>query len=113
MQIEPEPPAIVDGNRPASSWPYKGRIELQHVKVYDQFSHYSIIYAKSVSIYHRHGWIYHDSPFLLPQDLLYKYFLKYHARHPCFFLCGSYLDKVSSQRSIGPEGNHLHFQRRN
>jgi len=35
MQIEPEPPAIVDGNRPASSWPYKGRIELQHLKVYD------------------------------------------------------------------------------
>lgn len=33
MQIEPEPPAIVDGNRPASSWPYKGRIELQHLKI--------------------------------------------------------------------------------
>ncbi|KAK9676888.1 hypothetical protein RND81_11G107900 [Saponaria officinalis] len=33
MHIEPEPPAIVEQNRPPSSWPYKGRIELQELKI--------------------------------------------------------------------------------
>ncbi|GMH14234.1 hypothetical protein Nepgr_016075 [Nepenthes gracilis] len=33
MNIEPEPPAIIDENRPPSSWPSEGRIELQDLKV--------------------------------------------------------------------------------
>ena len=33
MHIPSEPPAIVDGKRPPSSWPSKGRIELQNLKV--------------------------------------------------------------------------------
>lgn len=33
MRIPPEPPAIVEGKRPPSSWPSKGRIELQNLKI--------------------------------------------------------------------------------
>lgn len=33
MHIPPEPPAIVEDKRPQSSWPFKGRIELQELKV--------------------------------------------------------------------------------
>ena len=33
MCIPPEPPAIVEDNRPPSSWPTKGRIELLDLKV--------------------------------------------------------------------------------
>ena len=33
MCIPPEPPAIVEDNRPSSSWPTKGRIELLDLKV--------------------------------------------------------------------------------
>ena len=33
MHIPSEPPAIVDGKRPPSSWPSNGRIELQNLKV--------------------------------------------------------------------------------
>lgn len=33
MHIPSEPPAIVEGRRPPSSWPSKGRIELQALKV--------------------------------------------------------------------------------
>ncbi|TXG68646.1 hypothetical protein EZV62_003581 [Acer yangbiense] len=33
MNIPPEPPAIVEDNRPPSSWPSKGRIELQELKI--------------------------------------------------------------------------------
>ncbi|PSS07360.1 ABC transporter C family member 8 like [Actinidia chinensis var. chinensis] len=33
MHITPEPPAIVEDNRPPSSWPFKGRIELQDLKI--------------------------------------------------------------------------------
>ncbi|KAJ9190310.1 hypothetical protein P3X46_001526 [Hevea brasiliensis] len=33
MHIPPEPPAIVEDKRPASSWPFKGRIELQELKI--------------------------------------------------------------------------------
>ncbi|KAF2301974.1 hypothetical protein GH714_031105 [Hevea brasiliensis] len=33
MHIPPEPPAIVEDKRPPSSWPFKGRIELQELKV--------------------------------------------------------------------------------
>lgn len=33
MHIPPEPPAIVEDKRPPSSWPFKGRIELQQLKV--------------------------------------------------------------------------------
>lgn len=33
MNISPEPPAIVEDNRPPSSWPSKGRIVLQDVKI--------------------------------------------------------------------------------
>ncbi|MBA0812242.1 hypothetical protein Gohar_026226, partial [Gossypium harknessii] len=32
MNIPEEPPAIIEDNRPPSSWPYKGRIELQELK---------------------------------------------------------------------------------
>nr|GFD24416.1 ABC transporter C family member 8-like [Tanacetum cinerariifolium] len=32
MHIQPEPPAVVENNRPPSSWPSKGRIELKDVK---------------------------------------------------------------------------------
>ncbi|XVF25110.1 hypothetical protein REPUB_Repub13aG0185700 [Reevesia pubescens] len=33
MHIPAEPPAIIEDNRPPSSWPYKGRIELQELKI--------------------------------------------------------------------------------
>ncbi|GJV26566.1 putative ABC-type xenobiotic transporter [Tanacetum coccineum] len=33
MHIQPEPPAVVENNRPPSSWPSKGRIELKDVKI--------------------------------------------------------------------------------
>ncbi|XP_074312421.1 ABC transporter C family member 8-like isoform X2 [Silene latifolia] len=33
MHIEAEPPSIVLQNRPPSSWPYKGRIELQELQI--------------------------------------------------------------------------------
>ncbi|XP_016701107.1 ABC transporter C family member 8 [Gossypium hirsutum] len=33
MNIPEEPPAIIEDNRPPSSWPYKGRIELQELKI--------------------------------------------------------------------------------
>ncbi|KAF5793382.1 putative ABC-type xenobiotic transporter [Helianthus annuus] len=33
MHIPPEPAAVVEGNRPPSSWPLKGRIELHEVKI--------------------------------------------------------------------------------
>ncbi|XP_052182726.1 ABC transporter C family member 8 isoform X2 [Diospyros lotus] len=33
MHIPPEPPAIVDDKRPPSSWPLKGRIELENLKI--------------------------------------------------------------------------------
>ncbi|XP_065866716.1 ABC transporter C family member 8 isoform X2 [Euphorbia lathyris] len=33
MNIPPEPPAIVEDNRPPSSWPFNGRIELQELKI--------------------------------------------------------------------------------
>ncbi|XP_059286329.1 ABC transporter C family member 8 [Lycium ferocissimum] len=33
MRIPPEPPAIVEDNRPPSSWPTKGRIELLDLKI--------------------------------------------------------------------------------
>ncbi|XP_008228393.2 PREDICTED: LOW QUALITY PROTEIN: ABC transporter C family member 8-like [Prunus mume] len=33
MQIAPEPPAIVEDKRPASSWPPKGRIELHSLEI--------------------------------------------------------------------------------
>lgn len=33
MHIPPEPPAVVENNRPPSSWPSKGRIELKDVKI--------------------------------------------------------------------------------
>ncbi|GKV36543.1 hypothetical protein SLEP1_g44664 [Rubroshorea leprosula] len=33
MHIPEEPPAIIEENRPPSSWPYKGRIELQKLKI--------------------------------------------------------------------------------
>ncbi|WCJ39572.1 ABC transporter C family member 8 [Euphorbia peplus] len=33
MHIPPEPPAIVEDNRPTSSWPFHGRIELQELKI--------------------------------------------------------------------------------
>ncbi|KAJ0007144.1 hypothetical protein Pint_28812 [Pistacia integerrima] len=33
MHIPPEPPAIVEDKRPPSSWPFKGRIELQELQV--------------------------------------------------------------------------------
>ncbi|KAH7865402.1 hypothetical protein Vadar_006149 [Vaccinium darrowii] len=33
MHIPPEPPAIVEDKRPPSSWPSKGRIELQDLKI--------------------------------------------------------------------------------
>ncbi|KAK1577081.1 hypothetical protein Q3G72_018839 [Acer saccharum] len=36
MNIPPEPPAIVEDNRPPSSWPSKGRIELQELKALEQ-----------------------------------------------------------------------------
>ncbi|GAV60518.1 ABC_tran domain-containing protein/ABC_membrane domain-containing protein [Cephalotus follicularis] len=32
MHIPPEPPAIVEDKRPPSSWPFRGRIELQELK---------------------------------------------------------------------------------
>ncbi|KAL3528642.1 hypothetical protein ACH5RR_007964 [Cinchona calisaya] len=33
MHISPEPPAVVEDNRPPSSWPSKGRIELLDLKI--------------------------------------------------------------------------------
>lgn len=33
MHLPPEPPAIVEDKRPPSSWPFKGRIELQELQV--------------------------------------------------------------------------------
>lgn len=33
MHIPEEPPAIIEDYRPPSSWPSKGRIELQELKV--------------------------------------------------------------------------------
>ncbi|KAM7254412.1 hypothetical protein ACFE04_003792 [Oxalis oulophora] len=33
MHIQPEPPAIVEDKRPSTSWPVKGRIELQELKI--------------------------------------------------------------------------------
>ncbi|KAF5943789.1 hypothetical protein HYC85_017866 [Camellia sinensis] len=33
MHIPPEPPAIVEDRRPPSSWPSKGRIDLQDLRV--------------------------------------------------------------------------------
>ncbi|KAK2997380.1 hypothetical protein RJ639_025805 [Escallonia herrerae] len=33
MHIPPEPPAIVEDNRPPSSWPSKGRIDLEDLKI--------------------------------------------------------------------------------
>ncbi|KAK1575440.1 hypothetical protein Q3G72_005486 [Acer saccharum] len=36
MNIPPEPPAIVEDNRPTSSWPSKGRIELQELKALEK-----------------------------------------------------------------------------
>ncbi|KAJ0076009.1 hypothetical protein Patl1_33416 [Pistacia atlantica] len=33
MHIPPEPPAIVEDKRPPSSWPFKGRIELQELQI--------------------------------------------------------------------------------
>ncbi|XP_037493238.1 ABC transporter C family member 8 [Jatropha curcas] len=33
MHIPPEPPAIVEDKKPSSSWPSKGRIELQELKI--------------------------------------------------------------------------------
>lgn len=33
MNIEPEPQTVVEDNRPPSSWPSKGRVELQDLKV--------------------------------------------------------------------------------
>ncbi|KAL9244577.1 hypothetical protein vseg_018344 [Gypsophila vaccaria] len=33
MHLEAEPPAIIEQNRPPPTWPYKGRIELQELKV--------------------------------------------------------------------------------
>ncbi|KAK1575888.1 hypothetical protein Q3G72_009230 [Acer saccharum] len=36
MNIPPEPPAIVEDNRPPSSWPSKGRIELQELKALEK-----------------------------------------------------------------------------
>lgn len=33
MHITPEPPAVVEDRRPPPSWPSKGRIELQELKV--------------------------------------------------------------------------------
>ncbi|KAK8989744.1 hypothetical protein V6N11_064161 [Hibiscus sabdariffa] len=36
MHIPEEPPAIIDDNRPPSSWPSKGRIEFQELKVLEK-----------------------------------------------------------------------------
>lgn len=33
MNIPPEPPSIVEGKRPPSSWPSNGRIEMQNLMV--------------------------------------------------------------------------------
>ncbi|XP_044478814.1 ABC transporter C family member 8-like [Mangifera indica] len=33
MHLPPEPPAIVEDKRPPSSWPFKGRIELQELQI--------------------------------------------------------------------------------
>lgn len=44
MHIPPEPPAIVDGKRPPSDWPSKGRIELHSLEVKNTSSFLHMIF---------------------------------------------------------------------
>lgn len=84
MHIPPEPPEIVEDNRPPSSWPSKGRIELQALTV------------RKISLH-----CYSQSP----QALDYEF-------NSNFSFSGLFSDKISSKCSASSQGNHMHIQGR-
>ncbi|GLT58340.1 hypothetical protein SLA2020_312400 [Shorea laevis] len=53
MHIPEEPPAIIEENRPPSSWPYKGRIELQKLKI--RYRPNSLLVLKGITCMFQEG----------------------------------------------------------